>query len=208
VKDTRQRIIRTARDIFLADGFEGLSMRKISSALGISATALYRHFADKDELLTAVVDVSRERFLFYLTKSLEQINRRSGAGSGEPVERLRVMGRRYVDFGLDNGAEYAVMFMSWDKLDAEVHSSEVRASGTQGNRGAVGRPLQMLLDLVGECVGGTDKRRVMELAVFFWSHVHGLVSLYLAGGGGRFLPPEEYREYCYRQIDLSLTVIG
>lgn len=215
MKDTKQRIVRTAREIFLREGMDGLSMRRISAALGISATALYRHFADKDELLRELVDVSRERFMSYLADTSRRSEDPSQDVPEDPVERLREMGRRYVDFGLDNGSEYAVMFMSWNTLDAEVHSSEVRSAGGKdmGGRGGSGpeatvsRPLRMLLELVGACVGGKDESRIMELAVFFWSHLHGLVSLYLTGGGGRFLPREEYRRYCYRQADLSLKII-
>jgi AcrR family transcriptional regulator len=217
MNDTKQRILQTARDLFLREGMGGLSMRKIASDLGFSAAAIYRHFADKDELLRGIVDMSRDKFLSYLRRGLEKVEPRAPSLAALPVVKLREMGRRYIDFGLDNGAEYAIMFMSWDKLDARVHSSEARSSVRGDTRPdqisgqvpetAISPPLGMLLRLVAESLGEADEGRIMETAVFFWSHVHGLVSLYLSGGGVRFLPPEEYRQYCYRQVDMALTIL-
>jgi AcrR family transcriptional regulator len=54
---TRERVLRTA--VALADqgGIESLSMRKLAQALDVVPMALYRHFANKDELLNGLVDL-------------------------------------------------------------------------------------------------------------------------------------------------------
>ncbi len=53
---TRDRIFTAASDILARDGLAGLSMRKIASQAGLSPMALYRHFADKDALINALMD--------------------------------------------------------------------------------------------------------------------------------------------------------
>ena len=51
--DTAARLLACARDLFLAEGVAGFSMRKVASAAGVSATAIYRHYDDKETLLFA-----------------------------------------------------------------------------------------------------------------------------------------------------------
>ena len=70
VADTRERIVEEARDLYLTAGLAGLSMRKVAERVGVTATALYRHFEDKQALLLAVVQAGFERFTTYLLRGL------------------------------------------------------------------------------------------------------------------------------------------
>lgn len=54
---TRERVLRTAVELADESGIEALSMRKLAQALNVVPMALYRHVANKDELLDALVDV-------------------------------------------------------------------------------------------------------------------------------------------------------
>jgi AcrR family transcriptional regulator len=54
---TRERVLRTAVDLADQGGIESLSMRKLAQALDVVPMALYRHFANKDELLNGLVDL-------------------------------------------------------------------------------------------------------------------------------------------------------
>jgi AcrR family transcriptional regulator len=56
VSDLRQQILSTAKNLFIQQGYHGLSMREIAEALGVSKAALYYHFRDKEELLLAILD--------------------------------------------------------------------------------------------------------------------------------------------------------
>lgn len=66
--DARARILIEARRLFVEFGFNGISMREIAAATGISKPGLYYHFKDKEDLLLAI-----------LTDSLEQIARVVGS---------------------------------------------------------------------------------------------------------------------------------
>ena len=51
----RDRILVSAVDLYLEDGFDGFSMRKLARSLGVTAPSLYRHFQGKEQLLLEVV---------------------------------------------------------------------------------------------------------------------------------------------------------
>ena len=66
-ESTRQRLLAAALELVEEEGVEALSMRRLAARVGVSATALYRHFADKDELLQHLVDEANlelGRYLF------------------------------------------------------------------------------------------------------------------------------------------------
>src|SRR4029450_11529558 len=54
--DARERILRAAREVFAKAGFEAASVEEIASAANVGVVTVYRHFGDKDGLVTAFVD--------------------------------------------------------------------------------------------------------------------------------------------------------
>jgi AcrR family transcriptional regulator len=52
--DTRQRILDVALDLFIAQGFDGTSLREIAEKLGVTKAALYYYFESKDDILMAL----------------------------------------------------------------------------------------------------------------------------------------------------------
>ena len=56
MSDLRQQILFTAKNLFIQQGYHGLSMRQIAETIGVSKAALYYHFRDKEELLLAILD--------------------------------------------------------------------------------------------------------------------------------------------------------
>lgn len=59
----RQRILDIAKEEFLTHGFTKASMRAIAGKVGVTATALYRHFADKEQLFSALIEPVWQDFL-------------------------------------------------------------------------------------------------------------------------------------------------
>ena len=52
----RAEILEAAERIFLAEGYQGATIRKIADEVGVSSTALYMHFRDKDQILLEICD--------------------------------------------------------------------------------------------------------------------------------------------------------
>ena len=77
--DTKSEIISIAKAEFMEVGFQEASMRKIASKVGITATALYRHYANKEEIFDAIVEPAVSSW-FAMCKT-EEIRQTGTAGS-------------------------------------------------------------------------------------------------------------------------------
>lgn len=90
---TREKILEAARELFISKGCDGVSMRQVAERIEYSPTAIYLHFADKEELF---------RELCYRDfKRLAQIFQNLGIYT-DPIARLRQIGRAYIEFGIRN----------------------------------------------------------------------------------------------------------
>src|SRR5579885_3753576 len=81
--ETRQAILRAARELFMANGYRAVSTRQIADACGLTQPALYRHFSDKQELYAAVLEDELET----MRLGLERIASR-GTGIGERLRQV------------------------------------------------------------------------------------------------------------------------
>jgi AcrR family transcriptional regulator len=90
--DRHAAILQQAAALFAARGFSGVSLEDIGGAVGISGPALYRHFANKQALLGAILVEVSERLLSGARAVLEQIE--------EPAQRLRAIVAFHVEFAL------------------------------------------------------------------------------------------------------------
>ena len=131
-----ERILRASRELLKKQGLSGFSMRGVADRVGVSATALYRHFHDKDALLSALLEQGFSTFSSYLMRSLT---------GKTPLERLRRAGRAYFDFALEHPRDYALMFMTPCQelgLDRVSQQARGRMEGT----------FVFLVDRVKECI--------------------------------------------------------
>jgi AcrR family transcriptional regulator len=184
---TKTELVTAARDLLLEGGLSGLSMRKVASSVGLSATAIYRHYEDKDALVAAAVVEGFRTFATYLLDALEE---------DTPIERYRLMVRRYFDFAREHSQDYRLIFMTdcnhlgFTRLD-EIAQREV--SGT----------FQLLQDRIAECQGAGVFRKgdPRALAAFTWASVHGLASLLLTQQLG------ETEEETTGLIELHLSLV-
>jgi AcrR family transcriptional regulator len=164
---TRERILDHARDLFLAGGMSGFSMRKLADRVGVTATALYRHYEGKEALLVAVIDAGYARFASYLMRGLD------GATAADRLDRS---GEGYARFAVEHPAYYRMMFMS--SRDDFGYDAIPRQNADKQQRS-----FRMLIDRVRECQDEQVLRAQdpAELALLIWSFSHGLASLYVSG---------------------------
>src|SRR5215469_13257856 len=102
-QELRQAILAAAGELFLEQGYERFSLRKVAERVGYSPTTIYLYFRDKDDLLFTVVDEGFKRFGQQLVAAAES--------QEDPWERIIALGRAYVAFGLQNPMYYQLMFM-------------------------------------------------------------------------------------------------
>lgn len=166
----RRRILQAARDLFLAQGIEAVTMRKIADAVEYTPPVLYAHFADKSALLTALCEEDLTLFHAALQRAARCV---------DPVERIRRMGRHYVDFALEHPHHYRLLFMTpFPAEQIEAKAAQVEQGTTQGQSSYA-----LLRDAVAQCIaaGRFEKRHrdAERVAQVLWGAVHGVVSLWI-----------------------------
>jgi AcrR family transcriptional regulator len=179
----RPAILAAARTLFAAQGVAAVTMRRIAEAVEYTPPVLYGHFRDKADLLRALVQEDSGLFLAALERS---------ARIADPVERIRRMGRQYVDFALAHPHHYRLLFMT------ELPESELAEAGGSEPAGEDPgrRAYDLLLGAVRQCLDEGripralgDAERVTQA---LWGAVHGVVSLWIVHGANPrcgFRPP-------------------
>ena len=84
MSELRERISAAAQELYLREGVEGVSMRKVADMVGVSAPAIYRHFENKDALLDEIVVRGLRILEQYLRPALEA-HLRSGGEEANPA---------------------------------------------------------------------------------------------------------------------------
>jgi AcrR family transcriptional regulator len=161
--DLRRALLDEALRTIHHDGVEALTLRTIGVALGVSRTALYRHFADKRALLSAV---ATEGFRL-LTVHLVDAWRAGG------IRAFNDMGVAYVRFAMANPSHYRVMFGGF--VDDAPRDEELTREATAAFQALVDAILALQQD------GAVRKEDPLQLARFIWSTVHGISMLIIDG---------------------------
>ena len=161
--DLRSAVIAAAIKRLEATDGDALSLREIARDVGVSATAIYRHFPDKDALLDALAFEAAEML------GVEQMAASAAAGGGQAG--FSACGRAYVAFALDHPALFRLMG-SRAELNDTGSAPKIGASTAM-------RFLNESIDgLMPKDASATDRR---SMALHAWSLVHGLALLMLDG---------------------------
>ncbi|MFG2368535.1 TetR/AcrR family transcriptional regulator [Streptomyces mirabilis] len=155
--DLRAACLRAARELLEEDGSAGLSLRAVARRAGVSATAPYRHFADRDALVSSVAAEGYRELAGYLT-----------AAHPAPAtpDDLTAVAVAYVRFALDHPAMFRVMFA--EPCDP---GNEERVQATAA-----------LSEYVRGIVRGAFLDADLDaLSTTVWALVHGLAFLHLDG---------------------------
>lgn len=166
MSDQREKILNHASALFLKDGLDGFSMRKLAKAVGVTAPALYRHFDSKERLLHEVLGEAYRRMSGRLYQALE---------GATPWERLRLAGEGYALFALEHPRLYDALFASPELVGIVDIPDEIEAQGC-----AVGR---FWNDRIRECMdaGMLHAGDPEAVGLTMWAHAHGLISLHARG---------------------------
>ena len=167
-EELRQQILGAARDLFVREGYENLSMRRVAEKIEYSPTTIYLYFKDKSDLLCQLCEETFARLVREFV-AIEQ-------DASDPVACLRKVLRAYVEFGLKHPNDYKVTFMlghpeadtEWDRY-LNPHSVGMKA-------------FEFLPRLVGEAVRQGTFRNVdvATASQTLWAAGHGITSLLIA----------------------------
>ena len=164
--DLERALVDAALQVIRAEGPRGLTLRGVGARLGVSRTALYRHFADKSALLARVAGEGFRVFRHKLQQAVD-------LARAEGRDAIEEMGVAYVAFAMANQAHYQTMFGGgwdgWEKYPNMV--AEAEAS---------------FLVLVNAIIEEQQTGRMqagdpLPIAQVIWSGVHGMATLAMAG---------------------------
>lgn len=163
VREQEAQIMDAARDLILEGGLDALSMRAVADRVGVSATALYHYFANKQDLVEKVTRGAFEHFDATIRGAAD----RQAPGS---LERVRAIGEAYVRFALENEAYFRVIF---DNKAPDPRTLEDLPGGG-------GYPV--LRQAVTDAMQSGQMRLADPdvVSVYLWALVHGIVTLYMA----------------------------
>jgi len=168
----RASILDAARELFVEDGYDAVTMRKIAEKIEYSPTAIYQYFADKESLIQ---ELCASDFLS-LASTFGRL-----AGVSDPIDRLAQMGEEYVRFAQSNPNQYRFMFMS-------THPDWVwETKERQNDRGNPNRDAYTFLKWT--CTQAIEEGRLRPdltdpdlAAQLIWGAMHGIIALQIAMG--------------------------
>ena len=163
--DTRVALLRAAAGLLEEGGMEAVTLRAVGRAAGVSRQAPYRHFADKEDLLSAVA-------VGYFEGLWEEMAAAAERSGGDPITRLDAMGEAYVRFALRNPNRYRLMLGPEVKESPHPEVHRAARAVHEGFVGAVARCQEAGQLPAGDTVG---------LAALMGATSHGAVDQTLSG---------------------------
>src|SRR6185437_3898311 len=97
---TKDRILSAAKAVLERDGIEGLTIRRVAQRAKLSPMALYRHFADKDALLNALMEDGLGAWTDIVR----------GIRAADPLEWMDALAEAYLDFALTQPHRFDAAF--------------------------------------------------------------------------------------------------
>jgi len=160
-ENLRGEILDAAREMFVAEGFANVSMRKIAEKIGYSPTTIYLYFKDKADLLHQICEESFAQ----LARNILSIQHLSA----NSLEKLRMGLREYINFGLKHPSHYEIVFIVPLKVSFEV--------GYEDSQGKIA--FETLRHNVSQCVDDKllKNNDVELISQTLWAGIHGVTSL-------------------------------
>lgn len=164
--DLKNALIKAGVGILAKEGIGGLSLRKVAQRAGVSHSAPYSHFPDKQSLIAAI---STEGF----KQLYDELSSVIASHRDNPKRQLMDGALVYVQFAMDNTDTFKIMFSGVLEKEKE-YPSFVEISH---------KTFELVVDIVRACqTAGVLRMDQPELvAVSIWGQVHGIVSLALEG---------------------------
>lgn len=168
--DVNDRILSAARDLFVANGYEQVTMRQIADAIEYTPGALYVHFKDKRDLILALCRHDFEQFHEALQGLLTD--------EPDPVARIWKMGAGYIDFARRHPRHYELMFLSKCPTGVEPDPEDLARIEDPSRNGYA-----FLILCVHEALNAGRLRPEitdpLTVAQTLWAALHGTAALYI-----------------------------
>ncbi len=178
----KEALIRAALELIAQKGPAGFTFAEAARWAGVSPAAPYRHYRDRDELISDVAKQGFVRFEQALLRAWDE-------GRPKPSAAFDRMGKAYLQFARTEPAYYSAMFEAGIALDG---NPELREAGDRAFN-----VLRQATETMIATMPAKNRPPVMMMALHIWALSHGVASLFGRGdAASRKLPmqPEELLE--------------
>jgi AcrR family transcriptional regulator len=186
--DLRRALLDEALHTIQTHGVEQLTLRTVGERLGVSRSALYRHFADKQSLLATV---GKEGF-----RALQQTTADAWERNGRGCIGFQAMGKAYVQFAVAHPSYYRVMFGGFIESAAKDDHFVAEAKAA----------FQVLVDALVEQQNAGDIRQddPVLMGHFVWSLFHGTAMLFIDGQLPETAQQDALMHYTFERLYASI----
>ncbi|HSY56985.1 MAG TPA: TetR/AcrR family transcriptional regulator [Bradyrhizobium sp.] len=190
----KEALLQAALDLIAKKGAAGFTFADAARLAGVSPAAPYRHFRDRDELLSSIAQRGFEQFEAALSIAWDD-------GRPDTVTAFERVGKAYLAFAREQPAYYSAMFESGLALDvsAGLHASAERAFAVI--RAAAER-------LAALAPQGSPRPPALMMALHIWSMSHGVASLFARGDAARRKLPMTAEELLEAEVLIYLRGLG
>jgi AcrR family transcriptional regulator len=195
--ETRDKILDAARELFITHGYEGVSMRKVAEKIEYSPTAIYVHFADKEDLFHQLCqeDFARLAEVF-----------QSATAPSDPVERMQEVGRLYVEFGIRYPNHYKLMFMTAHPAsEPDEVDCEMKGNPESDAYAFLKYTVQQAIDAGAFREDLTDADLISQT---LWAAMHGVISLQIAKCSDPWVDWRPIEQRAALMLDATLHGLG
>jgi AcrR family transcriptional regulator len=169
------------------EGPAALTMRNVANEAGVTATALYRHYADKDALLKAVVSAAYGEFRDWIMLPEAPAN---------PALALNLAFDRFLHFGVQHPNLYRLLF-----IENHGHGIDRYPDDFVSGKSVTFRRLKSVVEAwaIAESGRPASREATADWTLSIYAHMHGMLTLYLAG---RFPDKREFEAFFHRSMNL------
>lgn len=190
----KEALLQAALDLIAQKGAAGFTFADAARMAGVSPAAPYRHFRDRDELLSSIAQRGFEQFEATLAQAWDD-------GHPDTVTAFERVGRAYLAFARDEPAFYSAMFESGLPIDANPTLLAASERAFAILRAAAER-------LAALSPPGVPRPPALMMALHIWSMSHGIASLFARGDAARRKLPMSAEELLEAEVLIYLRGLG
>lgn len=181
----RNEILEVSKDLLVEHGFGKLSMRNIAKRANVTATSIYLHFDNKDDLLLTLIEESIKHLKEELVCEIDS--------SKELIQQLEDLARVYIQFALEHPQEYEIIYM--------VRPEEMPRYPKEKFE-----QIRSAYELLAEIIENGQNQELIDVenpkisAYTLWAQLHGIVSVILSKRLDTRIPREEFIDQAIEHI--------
>ena len=190
----KEALLQAALDLIAQKGAAGFTFADAARMAGVSPAAPYRHFRDRDELLSSIAQRGFEQFEAQLAAAWDD-------GRPDTVTAFERVGKAYLAFARTEPAFYSAMFESGVAADS---TAGLLAAGERAF-GVIRAAAERLAALAPPNV---PRPPALMMALHIWSMSHGVASLFARGDAARRKLPMSPEELLEAEVLIYLRGLG